>query len=133
MWTKIMGWVTGAVSKATISMGFYLTLAAALASAGTSGYLTYKVEQGKIQKLTAEVASYKTANADNAKAIEQINSDAKTANSTCDTRLGMLRSEINRLNKIDSTGGKDHVQPTTAISGDPLLDMLHGMFTGSDH
>lgn len=133
MWKTVISWITGAVGSATSGAGVYLILAAAVVSAGTSGYLTYKVEQGKIQKLTAEVASYKTANADNKKTIDQLQADVQSANKTCDTQTGLLRAEIRRFNKIDSTGGKDHVQPTNGSSGDPLLDMLRGMFTGSDH
>jgi uncharacterized protein HemX len=133
MLKTIMSWVSGTVTKVASGASLYLLLAAAIVSAGASGYLTYKVEQGKIEKLTAEVASYKTSNADNSKAIDQLKADVQSANQTCDKQTGLLRAEIRRFNKIDSTGGKDHAKPTTGSSGDPLLDMLNSMFTGSDH
>lgn len=133
MWKTVTGWITSTVSGAAGGMSMYLLLAAAVVSAGASGYLTYKVEQGQIQKLSAEVRDYKTANADNQKTIDQLRADVQAVNSTCDNRLGLLRAEVRRLNNIDSTGGKDHGKPITGNSGDPLLDMLRGMFTAADH
>lgn len=144
MWNVIkglLGKVVGGVSTGTSGGGLmlYVVIAVAVLSGSLSGYAVYKLEQGRIETLKAQVTMKdadikvcRDVNKTNQDAIAKITEERDSNTKLCERRMATQGAVIRKLQSIDYLKGGINNETVTTGSGDDVLDALNGLFSGAD-
>jgi hypothetical protein len=127
-------WITSLFSSVTSGASMYIMIAVAVVSAGSTGYVTYKIEHANVMVLTAQNQKLLDDNLSTAATVTALRQERAKANTTCQKQIALQNKELQTCKDLLVMKGENkHETPNTVTSGDPVLDKLNGLYPQTSH